>query len=127
MERLAKFELEHWRPLDTETVDWALSLQKQGYKLGILSNMPHEFLDRFEKEIDVFTAADFACFSCRVGLIKPEVDIYHVVLKGLEVLPEEAVFFDDLQENVAAAEKLGIKSVLWRGLEDAKEKFAAFL
>jgi putative hydrolase of the HAD superfamily len=127
MQRLAQFELEHWRPLDTATVDWALSLQKQGYKLGILSNMPHEFLDHFEKDIDVFIAADFACFSCRVGFIKPEADIYHVALKGLGVLPSEAVFFDDLDENIVAAEKVGIRSILWRGLEDAKEKFSAFL
>jgi len=82
--------------------------------------MPTEFLASYEDEIELFKAAHYACFSCRVGLIKPEPAIYHDVLKGLGVEPQEAVFFDDVAVNVEAACALGIHGFVWRGLEQGK-------
>ena len=78
-------------------------------------------LKKIEDEIQLFKAAHYACFSCRVKLIKPEEAIYLDVLKGLGVKPEEAVFFDDLAANVEAACKLGINGFLWTGLEQGKK------
>jgi putative hydrolase of the HAD superfamily len=124
MKQIADIDLESWNKLDMQVVDWALSLKKRGFKLGILSNMPYEFLDRYEQTNPVFAAADYCCFSCRVGLIKPEEGIYWDVIKGLGIQPEEAVFFDDTQVNIDAANKLGIHDILWTGLEDAKKALA---
>lgn len=123
MERIARLDMESWRPVHQDVTDWGLSLKASGLKLGILSNMPTEFLTYYEDEIELFKAAHYACFSCRVGLIKPEPAIYHDVLKGLEVEPQEAVFFDDMAVNVEAACALGIHGLLWRGLEQAKADF----
>lgn len=123
MEQIARLDMESWRPVHQDVTDWGLSLKASGLKLGILSNMPTEFLTYYEDEIALFKAAHYACFSCRVGLIKPEPAIYHDVLKGLEVEPQEAVFFDDMAVNVEAACALGIHGLLWRGLEQAKADF----
>ena len=123
MEQIARLDMESWRPVHQDVTDWGLSLKASGLKLGILSNMPTEFLTYYEDEIALFKAAHYACFSCRVGLIKPEPAIYHDVLKGLEVEPQEAVFFDDMAVNVEAACTLGIHGLLWRGLEQAKADF----
>jgi putative hydrolase of the HAD superfamily len=120
MQKIASIDMSSWRRINPEVVEWCLSLKKQGYKLGILSNMPHEFLTMYESEIPPFVEADYACFSCRVKLIKPEEAIYRDALRGLGVVPHEAVFFDDMQVNIDAANKLGINGVLWTGLEDAK-------
>ena len=83
--------------------------------------MPYEFLDLYEKEIPPFVAADYACFSCRVKIIKPEREIYELCLKELGVLPEQTVFFDDVKENVDAALMLGIHAFVWTGLEKAQK------
>ena len=123
MEQIARLDMESWRPVHQDVTDWGLSLKASGLKLGILSNMPTEFLTYYEDEIALFKAAHYACFSCRVGLIKPEPAIYHDVLKGLEVEPQEAVFFDDMAVNVEAACALGIHGLLWRGLDQAKADF----
>lgn len=123
MEQIARLDMESWRPVHQDVTDWGLSLKASGLKLGILSNMPTEFLTYYEDEIALFKAAHYVCFSCRVGLIKPEPAIYHDVLKGLEVEPQEAVFFDDMAVNVEAACALGIHGLLWRGLEQAKADF----
>lgn len=125
--KLARMDLESWRTFHQDVTDWGLSLQKQGYKLGILSNMPYEFLDLYEKDIPMFTNADKAIFSCRVHLIKPEKEIYEVCLKELDVKPEESIFFDDILENIEAAKALGINAVHWKGLQNAKTEFEAII
>jgi putative hydrolase of the HAD superfamily len=123
MRQVAWADMVSWRRLNDKTVAWGLSLKKQGYQLGILSNMPHEFLDQYEKEIPLFVEADYACFSCRVRLIKPEEAIYRDALRGLGVEPQEAVFFDDMPVNIEAANRLGIHGVLWTGLENAQREW----
>ena len=121
MQKIARIDLESWRSVHDDVCKWALGVQKAGYKLGILSNMPYEFLDAYEKDIPPFTAADYACFSCRVKLIKPEPEIYKTCLKGLGVTPEESVFFDDVRQNVDAALKLGMNAFVWTNLEQGKK------
>ena len=127
LKKIALMDMQSWRAFNPDVCDWALSLKKQGFKLGVLSNMPTEFLTYYEKEIPVFTAADFACFSCRVKMIKPEEGIYRACLDGLGIAADEGVFFDDVQENVDAGNKIGLHSFLWTGLEKAKRDLAALL
>lgn len=127
MEKIAEMDMVSWRSIRQDVSDWAIGLKKQGFKLGILSNMPTEFLSKYEKEIPPFVQADYACFSCRVNMIKPEPGIYQNCLQGLAVKPEEAVFFDDLQENIDAAKKMGIHGCLWTGLDNAKKDLEALV
>ncbi len=121
LQKIVLYDLKSWFSIRDDVTQWGLFLQKQGYKLGILSNMPKEFLDLYEKKITLFTSADFACFSCRCNTIKPEKFIYQKCLKGLDVLPEEAVFFDDISVNITAAKQLGIHGYLWTGIEQGKK------
>ena len=123
MKKIARLDLESWKEYRQDVTDWGLLLQKQGYKIGILSNMPYEFLDLYEKHIPLFVASDCNVFSCRVHHIKPEPQIYYKILEGLTVLPEEAVFFDDLEENIQQANKIGIKGLLWKSLQQAQNDF----
>lgn len=127
LEKLVTIDLECWSKLNTAVSDWALAVQKQGFKLGILSNMPHQFLERYETKIPPFVAADYACFSCRLHLIKPEHAIYRNCLAGLGVSADEAVFFDDCQPNITAAKELGIHAFLWTGLEQAQKDWNSCL
>ncbi|OJF77757.1 MAG: haloacid dehalogenase [Treponema sp. CETP13] len=127
MKKIALLDLESWKDFHKDVTKWALDIKKQGYKLGILSNMPYEFLDLYEKSIPLFTKADYACFSCRVKLIKPEKEIYYNCLNGLHSKPEECVFFDDLQENIDAANEIGINGFVWTGLEQAKKDWDSII
>lgn len=127
LEKLVAIDLEHWSTINTAVSDWALAIQKQGFKLGILSNMPYQFLERYETTIPPFTAADYACFSCRLHLIKPEYAIYRNCLDGLGIRADEAVFFDDCQPNITAARELRIHAFLWTGLEQAQKDWQSCL
>ena len=127
LKKMVDIDLAAWRVLNDAVCDWALDIQKQGFKLGILSNMPYQFLERYEKEIPPFVAADYACFSCRLHLIKPEPEIYRNCLEGLGIHADEAVFFDDLERNIAAAQKLGFRGFVWTGLDQARKDWLSCL
>ncbi|EEV19608.1 HAD hydrolase, family IA, variant 3 [Treponema vincentii ATCC 35580] len=127
LKKLVDIDLAAWRVLNDAVCEWALNIQKQGFKLGILSNMPYQFLDRYEKEIPPFVAADYACFSCRLHLIKPEPEIYRNCLEGLGIRADEAVFFDDLERNITAAKKLGFHGFVWTGVDQAQKDWLSCL
>ncbi len=120
---LAYEDMQSWRNINKPASDWALSLQKEGYKLGVLSNMPSDFLKYYEKEIEVFTAADVPVFSCNEKLIKPDPQIYKLIINRLNIKPNEAVFFDDLIANIQAARNEGLYAVHWENFESSKKQF----
>jgi epoxide hydrolase-like predicted phosphatase len=61
--------------------------------------------------VDLF---DATVISGEVGLHKPQPEIYRLACERLGVSPRESVFVDDLRENVAGAEAVGMSAVLHR-------------
>ena len=57
---------------------------------------------------------DAVVISAEVGLHKPEPEIYLLASKRLGVEPEQCVFIDDLRENCAGAEAVGMRAILHR-------------
>jgi epoxide hydrolase-like predicted phosphatase len=57
---------------------------------------------------------DATVISGEVGLHKPQPEIYLLAAERLEVDPVECVFVDDLRENCAGAEAVGMTGVLHR-------------
>jgi putative hydrolase of the HAD superfamily len=91
-----------------------------GLTLGILSNMPHDFLALARGTIPGFELPDVGIFSCETGYIKPEEPIYRILLARLGCEPEELVFFDDMPINIDMARSLGIRAFLWKDPETAR-------
>jgi epoxide hydrolase-like predicted phosphatase len=57
---------------------------------------------------------DAVVISAEVGLHKPQPEIYLLASNRLGVEPERCVFVDDLRENCAAAEAVGMTAILHR-------------
>lgn len=77
--------------------------------------------------IDLF---DAFFSSCYLGLRKPDRKIYQVTLDVLQRDPEDCIFIDDRQENVAAAASLGIHGIRYESsgqLTDALEQLGVSL
>ena len=55
--------------------------------------------------------------SGEVGMHKPEPEIFRLGAEHIGVAPEECVFVDDLKENCAGAEEVGMTAVLHRGAD----------
>lgn len=100
---------------------WVKYLKSQGYRLYILSNYGETMLSRTrhlipEKEMDG------AIFSCNVKEIKPEPQIYQILLETFSIQPERAVFLDDRQENLDTARKFGIHTILFQDFKQAAQE-----
>jgi putative hydrolase of the HAD superfamily len=88
-------------------------LRHKEYRIGLLSNAPSEFIRDILKQHDLERYFDTIVISSEVGLIKPEPEIFHYILKQMNVPANETIFIDDNPHNVDAAEKVGIRSLLF--------------
>jgi len=91
---------------------------KGQYRLGFLSNAAKNWMsDLFEPwQVDLF---EEVVISYQVGFSKPDAEIYELTLSRLGVLPGEAVLIDDQPSYCEGAEKLGIKTVLFKNTGQA--------
>jgi len=117
---LVKTDMESWARLNPETLAMAAELSREGLRLGILSNMPHEFLSMARSRFPLFSEVELGIFSCELGVNKPDPEIYHRLLEGFSLPAHEVLFFDDIAVNVAAAAELGIVAHLWTGPSEAR-------
>ncbi len=85
---------------------WA-SLSKK-YRLSLLSNTDPIHVAHMESTFSFFKYFPVRIYSCVVGSSKPNPIIYQEALRATKVKATEAVYIDDLQENVAAAKALGM-------------------
>ena len=81
---------------------------KGRFKLGcITNNVRREGFGRAE----VFTLFDVVIESAKVGLRKPDPQIYLLACEQLGVTPEETVFLDDFGVNLKGARALGMTTI----------------
>lgn len=64
-----------------------------------------------EQEHDIWDMFDGTVISCRIQKIKPEIGIYEHLLGQYRLDASETVFIDDMSENLAAAESIGIRTI----------------
>jgi putative hydrolase of the HAD superfamily len=102
-------------------VQWAKLLHRDGFLLALLSNMPLELSRYVTKSFSGLSTFEHLIYSCDYGSIKPELAIYRKCLELLGAPPQEILYLDDRAENIEAAARLGINSVLF----DTVEKTAA--
>jgi putative hydrolase of the HAD superfamily len=86
----------------------------QGVRTGLISNsMGSGIYDRAA----IGELFDGVVISGDVGMHKPQPEIYLLGAERAGVPPENCVFVDDLRENCAGAEAVGMTAVLHRGAE----------
>ncbi|GHV61936.1 phosphatase [Spirochaetia bacterium] len=123
LQELAQRDVDGWKNMNGATEALMREIQKEGFKLGILSNMPRDFLAWGKDHIEAFRKADVGIFSCELGSVKPETPIYEALLAALGCRAEEVVFFDDVQDNIDKAAALGIHGFIWKDPETARQDF----
>ncbi|CAI1142329.1 glucose-1-phosphatase [Serratia entomophila] len=99
--------------LRPEVIDIMQRLRNEGHRVVVLSNTNRLHCNYWPQHYpEVATAADHLYLSQDLGMRKPDANIYLHVLNAENAAAEDAVFFDDVPANVAAAQALGIKAVL---------------
>jgi len=113
-------------------VSFARSLNRAGLTMGMLSNIPCDFVGwtRWHNPwIDELF--DPVLFSCRLRLAKPDEEIFAVALArlsqsaGRKLAPEDVLYVDDSPKNVEVATKLGFLGHCFENLEALSAKIEA--
>ena len=92
-----------------DTIEIIKKLKNLGYKVYLLSNLKEIDYEKFIKHFDV-SIFDELFLSFKLGMLKPNDDIYQYVINKLNTNPENIYFFDDNKENVEGAIKNGINA-----------------
>jgi len=94
-----------------EMVELIHRVKEKGHKLYVLSNMHHDSMDYLLATHDFFKLFEGIVASCKVKMVKPELQIYQHILNRFSLDPSQTVFIDDMKENVDAASCLGIQVI----------------
>jgi putative hydrolase of the HAD superfamily len=110
-----------WTRPNVEMMEWSERLNRAGIKTGILSNigdaMELGVLGRFPA-LSEFT---HHTFSHRLGIAKPDAEIYRHAVQGLGVPAGEILFVDDREENIEAGRAAGMVAVQYSGHKEFVE------
>ncbi|MFE3945162.1 HAD-IA family hydrolase [Streptomyces sp. NPDC059118] len=82
-------------------------------RLGILSN---SFVGAREREQKLYGFGDLVddiVYSHEIGVSKPAAAAFEVTCARLGVRPEDCLFVDDAEDNIAAAEAFGMRGLLF--------------
>ena len=103
----------HWTefviPLK-DNVAYIKDLKRFGYKVYILSNIPEDDT-KYLRSCGVFDTIDGGVFSYEYKKIKPDPEIFHILLKKYDLKASECLFLDDRKDNVVAASNLGFETI----------------
>jgi len=96
-----------------------LSEYKKQYRTFLLSNTNETHITEFEKNLSQnYSISNLSSFfekdyySCRLGMRKPDEEIFDYVLNKNELFASETVFIDDTIIHIEGARKTGIHSIL---------------
>lgn len=94
---------------------------KGKYNLYILSNFHYPAFDNVFQNWEFFKYFDGKIVSGHCKLLKPEKEIYELLLNTYSLVPEECLFIDDVKANIEGAQKCGISGIQLTSPELLKE------
>ena len=101
------------------------------YKTAILSNINILHYEYLKKNFPVFGVFDKIFLSFQLGCVKPDKEIYNLVIRELKVNPQEIFYIDDRPELVKSAKFLGIKGCVFTNfaqlMDDLRENEIIFM
>jgi len=97
------------------------------YKVGLLSNAWDDLRQTMHQRWNIDGLFDVLVISAEVKLGKPDPRIFHLAVERLEVQPAEAVFVDDILENVEAARREGLFAIQYVELQQAMDELNRLL
>lgn len=95
---------------------------KNKYKLILLSDYVKEWKEwLFERnfELSIF---DYMYFSYEHKKLKSDEGTFQFIIDTLNLKPEETIFIDDLEKNVANAQKSGINGIVFKDANQLRDE-----
>lgn len=107
-----------------DTVALLRRLKGKGHPLYCLSNMHFASIEYLEQKETFWDVFDGRVISCRLQLCKPEAGIYEHLLRTYALKPADTIFIDDVQKNLDAAAKVGIRTIKFENAAQCERELA---
>ncbi|HEX9330338.1 MAG TPA: HAD family phosphatase [Anaerolineales bacterium] len=101
----------------TGTVYILKQLKQAGYSLYGLSNWSAETFPHAREKYDFFDLFDDIVLSGEVGHIKPDPEIFQILLAKIGKPAEQCLFIDDALPNIRQAQKMGFATIHFQSPE----------
>jgi len=101
-----------------------LAILKNNYNLAILTNEGREWVRYKVDSLKLDNYFKTVVESNQLGLLKPDINFYLESLKIINGKPEECIFIDDQEKNCLSAEKVGIKSIVFKNISQLKKELS---
>ena len=94
-----------------EIMEFIETLHAKGLKTAVLSNTVKP-LSSTLRNSGLYDSFDAVILSDEVGDAKPDRSMYERTVQALDVRPSDCIYIDDLEKNLAPANRLGMITVL---------------
>ena len=105
-----------------EAIPWIRAIKAAGYQVLFLSNFSEKALEGCRDAMNFLDLTDGGILSYREKLVKPDREIYELLMKRYGLVPEKTVFIDDTPANIETARKLGWKGIIYKDYDQVVEE-----
>lgn len=117
---------DHWRDsietAYTDTVEILKQLKRKGYLIYGLSNWSAETFPYARQKYGFLNLLDDMVISGEVGHVKPEPEIFQIMLKKIGRAAQECLFIDDSLPNIQQAQKMGFQTIHFESAQQLAAK-----
>lgn len=116
---------DHWVESLGDSIDGTIEIMKElkqaGYPLYGLSNWSAETFPYARQKHDFFDLLDDMVISGEVGHVKPNPEIFQIMLDRIRRPAEECLFIDDSLANIRQAQKMGFAAVHFQSPQQLRD------
>jgi len=112
---------------DNKGIEQTIRELKSKFNLVLASNTDHIHFNFCVNNFSILSCFETRFISYDMGLLKPDPEYFHQVLRGLDQPLDEILFIDDRQENVESAKSVGITALRFSSNENLKTELSAIL
>lgn len=107
---------------------YAVALQQRpDVTVAVISNTNAAHVRWLDDHVPELMQFDLVMMSNEVALLKPDPAIFELAMELLSVLPTQCIFVDDIADNVAAAQALGLAGIVHGDWVQTRPQLEAWL
>ncbi|WP_416966763.1 HAD family hydrolase [Streptomyces sp. 4F14] len=126
IEELRLTDIDSWSRVDDRMVTYVRNLRDR-VRVALLSNIPADHADAFLAAQPWLHDLDHLAFSGRIGAAKPDPAAFQYSVVALRSAPADFLFVDDREENVRAAQAVGMNGHVFQSQDDLAAAVDAWL
>ncbi|ULR54991.1 HAD family hydrolase [Streptomyces deccanensis] len=126
IEELRLTDIDSWSRVDDRMVSYVRDLRDRA-RVALLSNIPADHADAFLAAQSWLHDLDHVAFSGKIGAAKPDPAAFQYCVVALQSAPADFLFVDDREENVHAAQAVGLNGHVFQRQDELAAVIDAWL